>query len=379
MAGSVSDGDLRLGSRSLLVVSLGAISLGLVAVSRQTAGAFWGTSYLVLVVTLVVSVLMWRVRAALGPVWVRWRQAILALTVLTLAYPGLWAAVALVNDQHPGSRLTWAFAVIAGTAYLPVIASFSLLPLLAARYLGTSFARWPARVTVTVFGVATVTFVLFFGEFDPFDASALIASEVGESIGITANAAALGSVLIGPVWCLVSAWRSDGESARRLALVAASALSGVALVMLCALVGATTDVGTVAVFCGMFTALGIVVAGCSHALSTPTLPVTTRIDDGAPPVQSAGPSTDVDPARVEQGDADLKGLTARENEVLALLAEGFSNAGIAARLCISERTVDAHLRSVFTKLALPDTRFDNRRVHAARAWRLGRVAGPGSK
>jgi DNA-binding CsgD family transcriptional regulator len=61
-------------------------------------------------------------------------------------------------------------------------------------------------------------------------------------------------------------------------------------------------------------------------------------------------------------------LTSREHEVLALLAEGSSNAGIAAQLVVSERTIDAHLRSIFVKLQLDQQPTSNRRVQAARIW-----------
>jgi len=72
--------------------------------------------------------------------------------------------------------------------------------------------------------------------------------------------------------------------------------------------------------------------------------------------------------------ARLQTLTPRELDVLRHLASGRSNAGIAAALVISERTVDAHLRSVFTKLSLPDSAEENRRVQAALAWLGGASA-----
>jgi DNA-binding NarL/FixJ family response regulator len=63
----------------------------------------------------------------------------------------------------------------------------------------------------------------------------------------------------------------------------------------------------------------------------------------------------------------LGGLTAREEEVLAAAAEGHSNAGIARRLHISERTVETHLRAVFGKLGIHDEQDQHRRVLAVLA------------
>ena len=57
-------------------------------------------------------------------------------------------------------------------------------------------------------------------------------------------------------------------------------------------------------------------------------------------------------------------LSAREREVLALMAEGRSNAGIAGRLWVTEGTVEKHVRSILAKLNLPETAADHRRVLA---------------
>ena len=63
-------------------------------------------------------------------------------------------------------------------------------------------------------------------------------------------------------------------------------------------------------------------------------------------------------------DDPLAALSVREREVLALMAEGRSNAGIARRLWVTEGTVEKHVRSILTKLNLAETDDDHRRILA---------------
>jgi DNA-binding NarL/FixJ family response regulator len=78
----------------------------------------------------------------------------------------------------------------------------------------------------------------------------------------------------------------------------------------------------------------------------------------------------VDPALVQElvsarrRDDPLAALSAREHEVLTLMAEGLSNAGIGRRIWVTEGTVEKHVRSILTKLDLPETGDDHRRVRA---------------
>jgi len=71
------------------------------------------------------------------------------------------------------------------------------------------------------------------------------------------------------------------------------------------------------------------------------------------------------PARQE---SPLDVLTEREHDVLALVAEGHSNAAIAARLTLAERTVETHMRSIFQKLRIADTGDRHRRILAVLAF-----------
>jgi DNA-binding NarL/FixJ family response regulator len=85
----------------------------------------------------------------------------------------------------------------------------------------------------------------------------------------------------------------------------------------------------------------------------------------------AGGGTVLDPqvvSAVMARQAPVERLTAREREVLALMAEGRSNAAIAGTLVVTEKAVGKHTNSIFTKLDLPVAPDDNRRVLAVLAW-----------
>ena len=68
--------------------------------------------------------------------------------------------------------------------------------------------------------------------------------------------------------------------------------------------------------------------------------------------------------RASRGNTGLGSLTARERDVLALMAEGRSNGAIAGTLVISERAVEKHVANIFSKLSLPPSDADHRRVLA---------------
>src|SRR5579859_1740246 len=86
-----------------------------------------------------------------------------------------------------------------------------------------------------------------------------------------------------------------------------------------------------------------------------------RITAGASVVD---PSLVQEPVRAHRRRDPLDVLSPREREVLALMAEGASNAGIAGRIFVTEGTVEKHVRSILTKLDLPESDTEHRRVLA---------------
>ncbi len=91
----------------------------------------------------------------------------------------------------------------------------------------------------------------------------------------------------------------------------------------------------------------------------------------------AGGGTAMDPEVVAQllsrrsGHKPLASLTPREREVLGHMAEGRSNAAIAAKMFITEKAVSKHTNSIFARLSLPPSEDDNRRVLAVLAYLNG--------
>ncbi|WP_072805993.1 response regulator [Rhodococcoides yunnanense] len=108
-------------------------------------------------------------------------------------------------------------------------------------------------------------------------------------------------------------------------------------------------------------------SGIGYLLKTRVTDVTDFVDTVD---RIAHGASVIDPALVyelvaaRRRDDPLTALSAREKDVLTLMAEGLSNAGIGRRLWITEGTVEKHVRSILTKLDLADTSDDHRRVRA---------------
>lgn len=410
-----------------------------------------GLSLWVLGSAMVTAAILLIAYRGLHPGWLWWRRVTLVLFGLTVAYPALWAALSLTAAADPHSLVTRILATVVTVAHVPVLASLSLLPLLAIRYIGHGSSPRLIAILVCLAATTGVLLVVFAPPMSPAGLEPLVDFAPAVAVGMGLNLVFLASTLVGPVAATRAARSATGEARSRLVLVAVAALSGPLLVLGCGVLGGVaagspdSHVPAVLLLCGMNAALAAVVVGTSRALRTPlalgprslsriamvmvawsaglvAVTVVLLVDpEGAlggvvaaglavavmlsirpleawvarvlvAPAQDAHdrapaqftqtsrlqetidgvsvkPSLEPEQAAQEcNKDLGLAVLTPREREVLGLLAEGLSNSGIAARLVLSERTVDAHLRSVFSKLALPDSTHANRRVHAVLAW-----------
>lgn len=252
------------------------------------------------------------------------------------------------------------FAVVGAIATMVGFAGLLLLPVTLGRAAAGSRGRARMRLGVAAAGTAAAPLVIV------FCLALAIARDPGEvdpAAGSVAFLVAVAAGIAGAAMCgyLVSGRLVPG----RVAFVTrVAALSAAALVV--------AAVGTLVVAAGWGatpTALLVAaVAVASVGLSWRgggALGGSLARDDSAD-AALASPSTPGPAAR--RLDAAPDPLTSREREVLAHLADGSSNAGIAAQLVVSERTVDAHLRAIFTKLELAPDPGANRRVLAARHW-----------
>jgi DNA-binding NarL/FixJ family response regulator len=111
--------------------------------------------------------------------------------------------------------------------------------------------------------------------------------------------------------------------------------------------------------------------GFGYLLKDRVLDVATLVD-ALTAVSSGGTVLDPDVVAALLGRQEtqdrLAGLSAREREVLGLVAEGRSNGAIARQLVLSPKTVESHVASILTKLDLLEQPDDHRRVLAVLAW-----------
>ncbi|MGX1617745.1 response regulator transcription factor [Micromonospora chalcea] len=238
-------------------------------------------------------------------------------------------------------------------------------------------ARLGVAAAATTAAPLTVVFCLLL-------AVARTPGDVEPSLGSVAFLVALSGAAVFAAACAVTAARGATEPRRVGTVVRGVGLAAVALLVvgvgtLVAAPGSSLGPTSVAL---VVSALTVAVGGGAWAgtgrLSTlltaappasATAPVTPRGGaEGTNGGGAAGTTNVIEPATSAGPAMSVGGLTAREREVLAALAEGASNAGIAAQLVVSERTVDAHLRAIFVKLDLTPGGATNRRVRAARIW-----------
>lgn len=332
------------------------------------------------------------------------------LAASLLAYLG--AAAWAVGSGDAVAVAVWT------SAWIPPLALAQLTAAAAVRRSGTP--AWDARLVAAVLTAAAVGNLLLTSATEPFTGVPTIAPEAWRTalapLGDLLTTAAALALLLLPVRLGRAAATSAGPARAGLGIAAAGTATAPLVVLFCLLLAVARDPGAVepelgsvaflvalaggaacAAGCAVLaardaadavpavvrtttvTAAVLLVLAGGTLLAAPTLqlpPALTVVGVVVLAVAGVGGAwlaggrlaSALVPAAAPAAPTRVPGLTARESEVLGLLAAGASNAGIAAQLVISERTVDAHLRSVFTKLDLRPDGGTNRRVQATRIW-----------
>jgi DNA-binding CsgD family transcriptional regulator len=270
--------------------------------------------------------------------------------ILVTGLGALLLAAALALTLHVG----WAVALTSALR-IPLIAALAFASLQAAHGTGLRVLH---TVLGTVAGMAFVALLLFapqqtpFGDYSPLVALHPAALPVVGLAGMTLAQLVTASLVVVPVWLWATAVRT-APAARTRPLTLAAIASAPVLLYPMSLLLTTWRGDSESLAAAAWLTLGMTVGAVSVG--------TTLLDRRVRP---------------EHADPPLTSLTRRENEILALLADGATNQGIADRLTVSKRTVDAHVRSLFAKLGVAGE--GNPRVRAASLWRrhLAETAGP---
>lgn len=279
----------------------------------------------------------------------------------------LWQPSAPFAGVAPLAPESWPLrlAVVGDLATAAGLTGLMVLPITLGRAAATSRDGSRVRLGVAAAGTVAAPLVIVFclalaiardpGAVDPSVGS--VAFVVAVAGGAAAGATCAHVVASGPGAGRVSLVIRVAALA-----VAALVVAAVGTLVVAAQWGPTATAITVSVLAVGATAAAWGAGGRLGAslarVRTPPAPQEVGREEVTPPITLAStPATPTTPS-----------LTVREDQVLSHLADGASNAGIAAQLVISERTVDAHLRAIFTKLDLTPDRAANRRVQAARLW-----------
>ncbi|MDA0634035.1 LuxR C-terminal-related transcriptional regulator [Nonomuraea sp. MCN248] len=352
------------------------------------------------------------------------------LAYLALAGWAVWA----VEGADPSSALA---VTLWSSAWIPPLALLQLVASTAVR--AGERTPWTHRAVIWVIAAVTCANALLTTPGEPFAGLPTIAPESWrtalEPIGVLATLAGVLALLLLPVTLWRAALSSAGSARARIAVAAAGTSGAPLTVCFCLLLAVARDPGAVtpalgsaaflvalagaAAFstaCALLAARGgveprqvlIVIRGTGLAAAflvvtaIGTIIAAPGVRLGATPVAlliaavtlavvggawtgtarlarllTAEDDRPAPPGALPAAAEPVAVLTPREAEVLAALAEGASNAGIAAQLVVSERTIDAHLRAIFVKLGLQQEAGANRRVQAARMWLDGRARAKG--